>query len=90
VNHMEPVLEAIRCSKETRAALLDQGPRLQQALDDAWRNYTTSLERLAQASDLEAALVDGIEAWKDEAARAVELMLYESRGILVGAVEALP
>jgi hypothetical protein len=49
-----------------------------------------NLEGLAQASDLEAALVDGIEAWKEEAARAVELNLYESRGILVKAAEALP
>ena len=90
VNHMEPVLEALCCSEETRAAFLEQGSRLQKALDDAWRNYVAGLERLAQASDLETALVDGIEAWKDEAARAVELSLYESRGILVKAAEALP
>ena len=87
---MDPIFVALGDEQATREAFLAQGPRLQAALDDAWRNYVHSLDQLGQASNLEAALVDGLEAWKDEAVRAVEVALYEGRDVLVKAAEALP
>ena len=88
--HMEPIFEALGGDPSTKEAFLALGPRLQSELDDAWRNYVRTLDEIGQASHLETALVDGLEAWKDEAVRAVEVVLYQSRDVLVKAAEALP
>ena len=89
VGHMEPLIEALGQPDQTRASLLELGPRMQSALDDAWRGYVVELETLGQCPDLEQGLIDALESWKDEAIRAMEVLLYESRTVLVDAAEAV-
>ena len=88
--HMEPLFVLLGDEQSLRDAFLAHGPRLQAALDTAWRNYVDALDRIGEARNLETALVDSLEAWKDEAVRAVEISLYESRDVLVKAAEKLP
>ena len=62
---------------------------MQTALDDAWRGYVVELETLGECPDLERGLIDALESWKDEAIRAMEVLLYEGRTVLVDAAETL-
>lgn len=89
VNHIEPLIDALGDPEGTRSALLELGPRMQAALDDAWRGYVVELETLGECPDLERGLIDALESWKDEAIRAMEVLLYEGRTVLVDAAEGL-
>lgn len=88
--HMAPILESLVLSDAEHQAFVAQGNLLQVALDSAWQAYMAHLDSVVMGPDLEKTLVDGLEAWKDEAVRAVELNLYQSRAMLIEAAERLP